>query len=138
MALLAAIITTLSSSCGEELLLDSNNINGGPNGIHVLKHEDELPGRLRAQKPHGTITCDKYPRICVAKGSLGPDCCNKQCVNVMIDRVNCGMCVKKCKYQEICCEGLCVNPSFDGKNCGKCNNRCNSGSSCLYGMCSYA
>ncbi|KAH6775949.1 Stigma-specific Stig1 family protein [Perilla frutescens var. hirtella] len=94
--------------------------------------------RVLAQKPRATTTCDKYPRVCTAKGSVGPDCCNKQCVNVMNDKVNCGMCGKKCKYQEICCKGLCVNPSFDAKNCGNCNKRCKKGSSCLYGMCSYA
>ncbi|PIM98171.1 hypothetical protein CDL12_29353 [Handroanthus impetiginosus] len=72
------------------------------------------------------------------KGSVGPDCCGKKCVNVMIDGLNCGFCGKKCKYQEICCKGLCVNPLSDEKNCGKCNNKCESRSSCVYGMCSYA
>ncbi|KAF8391573.1 hypothetical protein HHK36_023879 [Tetracentron sinense] len=94
--------------------------------------------RFLAQKPRVVMTCDKFPRVCGAKSSPGPDCCKKQCVNVMTDRSNCGMCGRKCKYSEMCCQGECVNPSSDKKHCGKCNNKCKKGSACLYGMCSYA
>ncbi|XP_059655137.1 stigma-specific STIG1-like protein 1 [Cornus florida] len=109
-------------------------------------HESQEPSSLRGtarflagQGPRATtMTCDKYPRVCAAKGSPGRDCCNKQCVNVMSDELNCGKCGKKCKYSELCCQGQCVNPSVDEKNCGKCNKKCKKGSSCVYGMCSYA
>lgn len=41
-----------------------------------------------APKPRYVATCDKYPRVCAAKGSRGPDCCKKQCVNVSkIDQI---------------------------------------------------
>lgn len=97
-------------------------------------HFTHKHGRLMAQK----VTCDKYPRVCTVAGSKGPDCCNKQCVNVSVDRLNCGKCGKKCNFSELCCKGKCVNPSGDEYNCGKCSNRCKKGSSCEYGLCSYA
>lgn len=95
--------------------------------------------RFLAQiKPRVPMTCDKYPRVCHAKGSSGPDCCKKKCVNVMTDRLNCGKCGKKCNYSELCCKGQCVNPRSNIKHCGSCGNTCKKGSLCLYGMCSYA
>ncbi|KAJ0830136.1 putative stigma-specific protein Stig1 [Helianthus annuus] len=78
------------------------------------------------------------PRLCRAKGSPGPDCCKKKCVNVKTDKQNCGLCGKKCKHQEICCNGKCVNLMTDKRNCGGCNNRCKRANSCMSGMCSYA
>ncbi|XP_043690302.1 stigma-specific STIG1-like protein 1 [Telopea speciosissima] len=97
-------------------------------------------GRFLRQtsSPRQQMTCNRYPRICRAKGSPGPDCCKKNCVNVYTDRLNCGICGKKCNYNEICCRGKCVNPSFDKKNCGLCNNRCKKGRSCVLGLCNYA
>nr|XP_043620397.1 stigma-specific STIG1-like protein 1 [Erigeron canadensis] len=86
----------------------------------------------------GLLKCNKNPRLCRAKGSPGPDCCNKKCVNVKSDKQNCGLCGKKCKHQEICCKGKCVNLMTDKRHCGGCNNRCKKGNSCRYGMCSYA
>ncbi|KAK3432101.1 hypothetical protein EUGRSUZ_E04009 [Eucalyptus grandis] len=98
--------------------------------------EDDVP---EATSLRTALTCNKYPRICRAKGSPGPDCCNKKCVNVSTDRLNCGMCGHKCRYSEICCQGQCVNAMFDKKHCGGCNNKCKrKNSACVYGMCSYA
>ncbi|RWR96118.1 stigma-specific STIG1-like protein 1 [Cinnamomum micranthum f. kanehirae] len=118
---------------------------------HSLTASEELPlpvsqsytgrgmGRFLAQgKPKASVTCDKYPRICRAKGSGGPDCCNKQCVDVQMDRLNCGVCGNKCKYAETCCEGHCVNLSYNDKHCGKCSHSCSKKGSCAYGLCSYA
>ncbi|KAM3362676.1 hypothetical protein P3S68_017530 [Capsicum galapagoense] len=87
---------------------------------------------------YNVYTCDKYPRVCAAKGSHEPDCCRNNCVDVMNDRFNCGKCGKKCRYSEMCCEGWCVNTYFNKRHCGKCNNSCKKGSSCSYGMCNYA
>jgi hypothetical protein len=84
------------------------------------------------------LTCNKFPRICHAKGSPGPHCCKEKCVNTLTDRLNCGMCGKKCKYNETCCNGKCVNPSFNRRHCGGCNNRCNNGRFCVFGLCNYA
>ncbi|PON91272.1 Stigma-specific protein [Trema orientale] len=98
----------------------------------------EMPafvGRFLAQRAQ---SCDKSPRVCRAKASPGPNCCNKRCVNVMNDKGNCGKCGNKCKYTEICCRGKCVNPSKDERHCGRCNNYCGRGNSCSYGLCSYA
>ncbi|KAJ0803584.1 putative stigma-specific protein Stig1 [Helianthus annuus] len=61
--------------------------------------------RFLAQHMRGLLKCNKNPRLCRAKGSPGPDCCNKKCVNVKTDKQNCGLCGKKCKNQEICCKG---------------------------------
>lgn len=86
----------------------------------------------------GIMTCDKYPRVCRVKGSPGPDCCSKKCVNVSTDRNNCGWCGNRCRYSQICCRGKCVNPLFDKNHCGRCGNKCKKGDSCAYGMCNYA
>ncbi|XP_077228263.1 stigma-specific STIG1-like protein 1 [Tasmannia lanceolata] len=99
----------------------------------------KVGSRFLAQKKPGTsLACDKYPIICRTAGSPGPVCCKKQCVNVLKDPLNCGMCGKKCKYTETCCKGQCVNLSFDNKHCGSCNKRCNKGDYCVYGLCNYA
>ncbi|KAJ0082169.1 hypothetical protein Patl1_09965 [Pistacia atlantica] len=87
---------------------------------------------------HQRRTCNKYPRVCHAKGSPGPYCCKKKCVNVLTDELNCGKCGKKCKFSETCCKGHCVNTMFNKKHCGGCNKKCKKGNSCTYGMCNYS
>ncbi|XP_068667421.1 stigma-specific STIG1-like protein 1 [Aristolochia californica] len=94
--------------------------------------------RLLAQKNPKSLKCNKNPRICRAKGSPGPDCCKKKCINVTTDRLNCGLCGRKCKYREVCCKGQCVNMLMDRRNCGRCNNKCKKGGVCVYGLCNYA
>ena len=117
------------------------------NNEQFLNEDDETQeaialrgtSRFLAQKNARVVmTCDKYPRVCRAKGSPGRDCCKKKCVNVLTDRLNCGKCGKKCKYSEICCKGECVNPWSNKKHCGSCGNKCKKGNACVYGMCSYA
>ncbi|KAK4588421.1 hypothetical protein RGQ29_019422 [Quercus rubra] len=117
------------------------------NNEQFLNEDDETQeaislrgtSRFLAQKNARVVmTCDKYPRVCRAKGSPGRDCCKKKCVNVLTDRLNCGKCGKKCKYSEICCKGECVNPRSNKKHCGSCGNKCKKGNVCVYGMCSYA
>ncbi|XP_062162835.1 stigma-specific STIG1-like protein 3 [Alnus glutinosa] len=95
--------------------------------------------RFLAQKDSRAVkTCDKYPLVCDAKGSVVPHCCQKKCVNVTTDRLNCGSCGKKCSYSKICCQGKCVSPMSNEKHCGSCGNNCKKGGFCAYGMCSYA
>ncbi|KAI3419275.1 uncharacterized protein J3R85_013271 [Psidium guajava] len=118
-------------------------LSSSPEGGSYLTYGEEEDDVSEAANSRAVPTCNKYPRICRAKGSPGPDCCKKKCVNVSTDRLNCGMCGHKCKYSEICCKGHCVNPMSDKKHCGGCNNECkrkkgSSSSSCVYGMCSYA
>ncbi|PIA27358.1 hypothetical protein AQUCO_07900008v1 [Aquilegia coerulea] len=111
------------------------------NTVDESKEPSSLRGasRFLAQKKlKKQLSCDKLPRICRSKGSPGPDCCKKKCVNVTTDRLNCGICGNKCKYSQICCRGKCINPSFDKRNCGGCNKRCKKGEFCSYGMCNYA
>ncbi|KAG8385769.1 hypothetical protein BUALT_Bualt03G0079700 [Buddleja alternifolia] len=106
--------------------------NGGPTSLRGVS-------RFLVQKTRFSLTkCNNYPRVCRVKGSPGPDCCKKRCVNVAKDMLNCGKCGHKCKYSEICCKGKCINPLTDKKHCGGCNNKCKKGSKCVYGMCSYA
>lgn len=33
--------------------------------------------------PRPVMKCDKYPRVCLAKDSPGPDCCKKKCVDAL-------------------------------------------------------
>ncbi|XP_050220515.1 stigma-specific STIG1-like protein 1 [Mercurialis annua] len=108
--------------------------------INEVSSEHQF-GRVLYQKKFRKprrVRCNKYPTICHAKGSPGPHCCKKKCVNVLTDRVNCGACGKKCKYNQICCNGNCVNPSFSRGHCGGCNNRCKNGGFCAFGLCNYA
>ena len=105
----------------------------------LFTSEENTEGRSLLQKKRNRrLTCKKFPRICRAKGSPGPQCCTKKCVNILTDRHNCGKCGKKCKYNQICCKGKCVNPSFNPKHCGGCNNRCSKGGLCVFGLCDYA
>ncbi|KAI3510294.1 hypothetical protein L2E82_31412 [Cichorium intybus] len=124
---------TLSSSPIEEKHFDlkdnegASSMSGSPLGA----------ARFLADT-RGLIKCDQKPRLCRAKGSPGPDCCNKKCVNVDTDKQNCGLCGTKCRHVEICCDGSCVNPLVDKNNCGECNYVCNRGDDCVQGMCNYA
>ncbi|KAJ6935050.1 hypothetical protein NC652_010138 [Populus alba x Populus x berolinensis] len=139
-----AISLTATPSEEDQSSLDFINNDDEGNSDLPWPESEETTSSLRganrflAQKSRAVMTCDKYPRVCRAKGSPGPDCCKKKCVNVTTDRLNCGMCGKKCKYPEICCNGQCVNPMSNKKNCGGCSNKCKKGSKCQYGMCSYA
>lgn len=90
--------------------------------------------RFLGQRPR--LTCDNYPKACESKGNSV--CCNKKCVNVKTDKLNCGACGKKCKFSEICCNGRCVNPSANKNHCGGCGNSCQEGGFCSFGMCSYS
>ncbi|KAL9670876.1 hypothetical protein QQ045_008435 [Rhodiola kirilowii] len=83
-------------------------------------------------------TCDQVPKLCLHKGSPGPECCNRQCVNLERNKFNCGKCGAKCRFDEICCGGKCVNPFRHDEHCGQCGNSCGRGDSCVYGMCAYA
>jgi len=114
--------------------------NNTKNSVTPSSESEELASLRGAKSLHGrgAMTCDKYPRVCRAKGSEGPDCCKKKCVNVSRDRNNCGMCGKKCKYSQVCCKGKCVNPMSDKHHCGKCGNKCTKGDFCVFGLCSYA
>ncbi|XP_068666681.1 stigma-specific STIG1-like protein 1 [Aristolochia californica] len=97
-----------------------------------------LRGVTRSLAGKATVTCNQYPQICRNMGSPGPDCCRKQCVDVMTDRLNCGQCGYKCKYAAACCGGRCVNFANDEKNCGSCYKRCSNGDICVHGLCNYA
>ncbi|XP_039123487.1 stigma-specific STIG1-like protein 1 [Dioscorea cayenensis subsp. rotundata] len=92
---------------------------------------------LAGKDPKGK-KCDTDPSVCYTAGSGGPQCCNKQCVNVESDYMNCGKCGNMCKFTEVCCGGKCVNIAFDKRHCGRCFNKCQHGVLCLFGMCQYA
>ncbi|KAI5572607.1 hypothetical protein BDE02_10G023600 [Populus trichocarpa] len=148
LAMLMALAYTLSATTEEDSFVaienDDDSTNEDENTDLPWLGTQETTSSLRganrflAQKTRAAMTCNKYPRVCRAKGSPGPDCCKKKCVNVLTDRLNCGMCGKKCKYAEICCKGDCVKPMSNKKHCGGCNNKCKKGNACVYGMCSYA
>ncbi|XP_065634146.1 stigma-specific STIG1-like protein 1 [Quercus suber] len=142
--LMALAITRVTPYENDSSLNDEDSATKHNNLDDVPFFETQEPISLRgtsrflAQSSRVVMTCNKYPRVCHAKSSPGPNCCKKKCVDVRVDRLNCGRCVKKCKYIEICCKGECVNPMSNEKHCGNCNNKCKKGTSCVYGMCSYA
>ncbi|KAL4563016.1 hypothetical protein LXL04_027047 [Taraxacum kok-saghyz] len=103
LVILLALVITLSASLIEDDDKDAIPTYGSLRGA----------SRFLAQQPRDSLKCNKNPRICRAKGSQGPDCCKKKCVNVKTDKQNCGLCGKKCKNQEICCNGKCVNLMAD-------------------------
>ncbi|XP_027089545.2 uncharacterized protein [Coffea arabica] len=144
MAMALAITISAAEASRDESFLGNKEGSEVADSSEISSPEDEAPISLRGtnrflpQKYRAKMTCNNYPRVCHIRGSPGPDCCKKKCVNVLIDRLNCGMCGKKCKYPEICCKGRCVNPLSDRRHCGSCSNKCNKGSFCVYGMCSYA
>ncbi|KAK7359806.1 hypothetical protein VNO77_01771 [Canavalia gladiata] len=148
-AMLMALVIADSEAPNKEeqspFFINVRNNNSTKNSAISSSESEEYLASLRGAKSfHGhkygreVMTCNKYPRVCRVKGSQGPDCCGKKCVNVSTDRNNCGRCGKRCKYSQMCCRGKCVNPMFDKHHCGGCGNRCNKGNSCVYGMCSYA
>ena len=106
----------------------------------VLRSSDDSPGRFMLGRKNSLVllTCNKFPRICLLKGGPRRHCCQKKCVNLLGDRLNCGKCGRKCKYGYICCRGKCVNPSVSKKHCGGCNQGCDSGGFCAFGLCNYA
>lgn len=112
--------------------------DGDENAEQIYLDSGGLISRLLAQKIPENYSCNKFPRVCRMKGSPGPDCCKKKCVNVKRDGLNCGMCGRKCRYNEICCKSKCVNVGFDRKNCGGCGIKCKKGDLCAFGICSYA
>lgn len=87
----------------------------------------------------------------------GPECpegqtkCGETCVNLQIDRSNCGACGTACSDGEVCdagkckvscqkglteCGGTCTNTKTDIKNCGECGTECKDGETCADGKCS--
>jgi hypothetical protein len=140
---LAITLSATPSSEEDQSSLDFINNDDEGNSDLPWPENEETTSSLRGAnrflaQTRAVMTCDKYPRVCRVIGSPGPDCCKKKCVNVITDRLNCGMCGNKCRYPEICCKGQCVNPMSNKKNCGGCSNKCKKGSTCQYGMCSYA
>ena len=131
-------MSTLNTILMLTLILASAAINSATSSD---EEEDTKPGALRGASrflagQRRRLTCDSHPQACESKGNT--ICCNKKCVNVKTDKLNCGACGKKCKFSEICCNGRCVNPSANKNHCGGCGNSCQEGGFCAFGMCSYS
>ena len=138
--MLTLLVLTMSIAISLSTVDDEShaNIKKDNANEHVLPEGEEPSFRFLAQQFKAVRTCEVYPKLCRDKNSLGPNCCNKQCVNLMTNKLNGGKCGKKVHYFEMCCQGKCVNPSSDETHYGQCNNKCNKGNSCEYGLCSYA
>jgi hypothetical protein len=89
----------------------------------------------------------------------GPVCpagqavCDGRCVDIQVDRSNCGMCGRACASGEICmagacalscpagqapCGGACRTLASDVMHCGRCDNACalaNATPACVMGAC---
>ncbi|KAA8520127.1 hypothetical protein F0562_014383 [Nyssa sinensis] len=105
LTMLMALLLTLSASPAEDQKVYADHDHDEDAATETFTTSLRGTHRILAQTSRVTMTCDKYPRVCRAKGSPGPDCCKKKCVNVLTDRLNCGMCGKTCKYSETCCKG---------------------------------
>ncbi|GMI91456.1 hypothetical protein like AT1G11925 [Hibiscus trionum] len=135
LSLMLAIVMALAAIT---LSTNTSETSHPPPADHQMPTSYRGTGRFLAQKPRHALTCDRHPEICSTRGSQGPFCCNKKCVDIKTDKFNCGRCGKKCNYSKICCEGKCVSPLSNQKHCGGCYNNCGKGNPCVYGMCSYA
>ncbi|KAM4112820.1 hypothetical protein ACJW30_05G169900 [Castanea mollissima] len=143
--MLTLLVLTISIAISLSTVDDESHVNiKNDNANEYVLPEGEEPsflprrGRFLAQQVKAVRTSEVYPKLCRDKNSSSPNCCNKQCVNLMTNKLNCGECRKKCNYSEMCCLGKCVNPSSDERHCCQCNKKCSKGSSCEYGLCSYA
>ncbi|KAK4340553.1 hypothetical protein RND71_039054 [Anisodus tanguticus] len=139
--LLLAIIMALSITLSTSFSFSEPHYNNPTLSFpRIGNFKPKIPSydeqKLKFKEIFTHMTCNKNP--CWAKGSPGPFCCKKKCVNVLLDKQNCGFCGNKCKYNETCCKGQCVNTLFNKRHCGGCNKKCQKGSSCAYGMCGYA
>ena len=130
------LVLTMSIAISLSTIDDEShaNIKNDNANEHVLPEGEEPSFRFLAQQFKAVRTCEVYPKLCRDKNNPGPNCCNKQCVNLMTNKLNGGKCGKKVHYSEMCCQGKCVNPSSDERHYGQCSK----GSSCEYGLCNYA
>jgi hypothetical protein len=84
--------------------------------------------------------CDKrssLPRNLRNRCGCSPDqtACNGVCVDLDIDRNNCGACGNVCGAGEDCCSGECVDVAYSEDNCGHCGHACGAGDTCCAGDC---
>ncbi|CAB4278002.1 unnamed protein product [Prunus armeniaca] len=107
--------------------------------------DDERVSRFLAEKDlvarslKPVLLCNEDYDTCInLLPGLNFTCCNHKCVDLSVNKYNCGACNKTCNYTQSCCGGQCVDLSSDKRHCGLCNHTCNNGASCVYGLCDYA
>ena len=76
--------------------------------------------------------------------------CTGRCVDLSVDRANCGSCGRTCATGQVCvagncrtscptgqtaCAGLCASTNSDSLNCGACGVTCATGQVCSMGVC---
>ena len=108
--MLTLLVLTMSIAISLSIVDDESHVNIKTNNAneHVLLEGEKpsfLPrrGQFLAQQFKVVRTCEVYPKLYCGKNSQGPNCYNKQCVNLMTNKLNCGKCGKKCNYFEMCC-----------------------------------
>ena len=103
--MLTLLVLTMSIAISLSTADDEShaNIKNDNANEHVLPEGEEPSFRFLAQQFKVVRTCEVYPKLYCGKNSQGPNCCNKQCVNLMTNKLNCGKCGKKCNYFEMCC-----------------------------------
>ena len=89
-----------------------------------------------------THTCENCSANSDCGAAPGATCCNKHCVNVKTDPLNCGSCGGLCTGGATsCCNGACSNPATDAQNCGSCGNACSTlnamATTCAAATCSW-
>jgi sulfatase modifying factor 1 len=78
----------------------------------------------------------------------GAALCDGECVSLLVDSLNCGVCGKACPLGSTCdggecvcmpglvdCGGECTDLTSDRDNCGACGNVCRDQSACYFGVC---
>jgi hypothetical protein len=95
----------------------------------------------------GTVTTQERPANCTV--------CSDLCVDVRVDRENCGACGNQCAAGQACsagqcapscadgqtsCEGRCVDTASDPAHCGACGAKCaapGAANACVAGKCAF-
>ncbi|CAN4086868.1 unnamed protein product [Withania somnifera] len=96
-------------------------------GVPPLRQQ----GEYISTDSKGGLIC----KLCKRLSERRTCCFNYTCVDLVIDRFNCGNCGLICKHGTRCCGGICVDIKKDHGNCGKCYNVCSPGQNCSFGLC---
>lgn len=119
--------------------------------------EDPSSGGMTTDAGTTGVVLDSGSSTTADSGSTadaGPTCtgsktiCGDSCVDLELDRENCGACGKSCGPSEVCSQGSCaltcgggttkcgascVDTKTDEKNCGACGTVCGAGQTCSAG-----
>jgi hypothetical protein len=95
--------------------------------VPCLPTNDNCPKGKSCQTVNGGYQCVAGCTVDADCGAAGMGmklrCCNKLCIDVNHDDMNCGSCASGCGMPS-CCGGTCLNTAADLMNCGGCGIQC--------------